>query len=528
LNNAFSKFENFGTITNPAKRKQLAQSIHEQLSQKAVKGISQTNEDTENFASAVNAILDNAEMKELTRQDPELAEKVTQEVLDFINKAKREIVISENPFEQERELLKSFAKTEQGKFVQKWEPTSAFLKANYPKRQIDCGFYNEEFKQSLKIGNSEKVERSFESVKEHLTDKWEQVLFAKQTDWELSIIDKWRKKFTEELYKRIEELKKLQQLLEPFTKELGRLFDMSKGKWQRANFDILKRYAEFLKQDKALQELADMLGRLRQAEKELEEELFSNTVIKPEWKAQHASKSDLIGIRESDDLNSLLPSETALLSDPALESVFFKKFAEKKLQTFEYEARVMAFKEDDFQDKRRKEKEEAKGPFIICVDTSGSMHGTPELVAKTLCFAILKIAIRENRKCFLISFSTGIETLDLADLKNSLGKIIEFLSMSFHGGTDAGPAMHEALNQLETKEYKKADVLMISDFVMPAFNERTGQQIKKAKAQKTIFHSLVIGESQNRQVIEEFDHNWFYNKNDDSGIATLVKGLSEI
>jgi uncharacterized protein with von Willebrand factor type A (vWA) domain len=54
----------------------------------------------------------------------------------------------------------------------------------------------------------------------------------------------------------------------------------------------------------------------------------------------------------------------------------------------------------EFQDKRQKEKEEAKGPFIICVDTSGSMHGTPETVAKTLCFAILKIAIKRKQKMF--------------------------------------------------------------------------------------------------------------------------------
>jgi hypothetical protein len=34
------------------------------------------------------------------------------------------------------------------------------------------------------------------------------------------------------------ELKKLQEALEPFTKELGRLWDMSKGNWQKVNLDI--------------------------------------------------------------------------------------------------------------------------------------------------------------------------------------------------------------------------------------------------------------------------------------------------
>jgi uncharacterized protein with von Willebrand factor type A (vWA) domain len=523
MSNPFSKFENFGSIADPAKRKELAKAIYEALQKKTGKGIGFANSNTENFATAIDEILQNETLKDLCSKDKELAEKVTQEVLEFINKAKKEINTTDNPFEQEKSLLQSFSKTEQKNFEQKWKPISGFLKENYRKKQIDSNFYSEEFKQSLE---NKKAQRSFESVKEHLTEKWDNLLFAKQTQWELNIIDNWRRKVAEELYNRIEELKKLQELIEPFTNELGRLFDMSKGNWQRANFDILKRYAEFLKQNKALQQLAEMLGKMRQAEKEFEEELFSNTTIKPQWKAEYASKADLIGIRESDDLSSLLPSETALLSDNTLQSVFIKKFAEKKLQTFEYQARVLSFEEEEFQDKRQKEKEEAKGPFIICVDTSGSMHGTPETVAKTLCFAILKIAIRENRKCFLISFSTGIETLNLTDLKNSLEKIIEFLSMSFHGGTDAAPAMREALRQLQSNDYKKADVLMISDFVMPSFDKQTQEQIKTAKESKTKFHSLVIGTSQNQNVIADFDNNWFYNPDRQDSILTLVKNLN--
>lgn len=523
MNNPFSKFENFGSITDPAKRKELAKAIYEQLQKKTGKGIGFANSDTENFATAINDILNNETLKELCRKDSKLAEKVTQEVLEFINKAKKEINTSENPFEIESELLQTFKETRKNNFNEKWKPTSGFLKENYSKKQMDCNFYNEEFRQSL---TQKDGQRSFDSVKEHLTEKWDNLLYSKQTQWELGIIDNWRKKIAEELYKRIEELKKLQELLEPFTNELGRLFDMSKGNWQKSNFDILKRYAEFLKQDKALQQLAEMLGEMRQAEKEFEEELFSNTAIKSKCKSEYASKADLIGVKESDDLSSLLPAETALLSDKTLQSVFIKKFAEKKLQTFEYQAKALSFKEEEFQDKRQKEKEEAKGPFIICVDTSGSMHGTPETVAKTLCFAILKIAIRENRKCFLISFSTGIEIINLTDLKNSLEKIIEFLSMSFHGGTDAAPAMREALRQLQSNDYKKADLLMISDFVMPSFDKQTQEQIKTAKENRTKFHSLVIGTSQNQSVIADFDNNWFYNPDRQDSILTLVKNLN--
>ncbi|HXH18554.1 MAG TPA: VWA domain-containing protein [Chitinophagales bacterium] len=523
----FQKFIHFGSIADKKKREEIAKYIHDRLSSESADEKQLSDSNTENFASSIDSILDNKTLKELCRQSPELATTVTQEILDWLNKTKKEIITSENPYEYEQELFEEFSKTTKENFKKTWLQASAFLKETYHKNEIDTAFYDREFRQSLKEEKTEK-QASFESVKEHLTDKWSQLLFKKQTQFELEIIERSRKKFCEELYKRMEELKKLQELLEPFTNELGRLWDMSKGQWQRASFDILKHYAELLKHDKALNELAEMLGKMRQAEKEYEEELFSKTVLKTEWKTEHASKQDLIGVHESDDLSSLLPSEAALLSDTTLESVFYKKFAEKKLQTFEYESRTLAFREEQEQDKRQKEKEDKKGPFIICVDTSGSMHGTPETVAKTLCFAILKLAIRDNRKCYLISFSTGIETLNLSDLKNSLDKIIGFLTMSFHGGTDASPAMHEALRMLGTEDYKKADVLVISDFVMPAFDKTVQEQIAKAKENKTKFHSLVIGSSQNQNVIKEFDSNWLYNPNAKDNVLTLVKNLSTL
>jgi len=203
----------------------------------------------------------------------------------------------------------------------------------------------------------------------------------------------------------------------------------------------------------------------------------------------------------------MLPAEAALLADESMELLFYKKFTEKKLQTFEYQAKVLSYEEEEIKSKRQKEKEGKKGPFIICVDTSGSMHGTLETVAKTLCFALLKMAVKDNRKCYLISFSTAIETLNLTDLKNNLDKLIEFLSMSFNGGTDAVPAMREAIRILETEDYKKADVIMVSDFVMSGFEWQTKAQIIAARENKTKFHSLVIGDSGNKNAIEEFDSN---------------------
>lgn len=553
----FTRFEKFSSIADEKTRQDIAKQTYNSILEIGIP-VETTDREAHKFTDLINEILVKDEIYDITNNNPELTEKMTEDVLSFVNKTKKLIDKTENPFAEEIEMFQEFQNLSEDNFEKEWESTKEAVSEIYDKKQIDTDFYEKEFKSSFEkkkkrmvvrtfskeqIGtdiyekeianslgkeNKSKNKPSFNSVKEHLSDKWRELLEKRRLDWELEIIDKERKKFVDELYKQIEELKKLQDALAPFTNELGRLWDMSKGNWQKVNFDLLKYYAELLAKDKSIQELAEMIGRMQQAETEYEEELFTDIKLTTSWKIEESAKSDIIGVHESDDISNTLPSEFALLADTATETLFYKKFTEKKLQTFEYLGRTQEIIEEEFENRRQKAKENKEGPFIICVDTSGSMHGTPETVAKTLCFALLKMAVRDNRKCYLISFSTAIETLNLTDLKNNLEKLIEFLSMSFHGGTDGTPAMEEALKMLETEDYKKADVIMVSDFVMPEFDEHTHQQIIQAKENKTKFHSLVIGTSQNKSVIKDFDNNWVYDTNNSGCILQLIRDINGI
>ena len=69
---------------------------------------------------------------------------------------------------------------------------------------------------------------------------------------------------------------------------------------------------------------------------------------------------------------------------------------------------------------------------------------------------------------------------------------------------------------------------MVSDFVMPGFDEQTKNQIIAAKEKKTKFHSLVIGQSGDKNTIEEFDSNWAYNSNNRDCVLQLVRDVSAI
>ncbi|MDE6351159.1 MAG: hypothetical protein K2K67_09180, partial [Treponemataceae bacterium] len=102
----------------------------------------------------------------------------------------------------------------------------------------------------------------------------------------------------------------------------------------------------------------------------------------------------------------------------------------------------------------------------------------------------------------------------------------QFLRMSFHGGTDATPALNHALKLLKENEWKNADVLMISDFIMQSLSDDMAKAIDTEK--ETEFHSLVIGASGNKTAIQCFNHNWVYDTNDSHAARHLAEQLHEL
>src|SRR5690606_9820024 len=109
------------------------------------------------------------------------------------------------------------------------------------------------------------------------------------------------------------------------------------------------------------------------------------------------------------------PSELALLADPETSILFDLKYVESRLMCFDMQG-IQRVQQHHHKEELRSVEEAAKqGPMVICVDTSGSMSGMPETVAKAVALFIAGKARQQKRACYLINFSTGIETLDLGD-----------------------------------------------------------------------------------------------------------------
>ena len=441
-----------------------------------------------------------------------------------------EQIALENPFAQETSFVQNVAKKESGYIAKNLSEIEGSYKKVAKNSHISFDFYDSEFKKATQLKNQISRKEKEAAAEKLLVKEMQESLLNRKTVWEMRLIEELRKKYLYELLERLKKFKKLERLLSPFFGRTGLLWDMSAGLFQESGFEILETYADLLERDESLQELARVLGKHSRVQKEYEKEMRAKTVTRMVWKPRPAFKGQVTGIRTSNDISSALPSELALYKNPATKILFEKKFAEKSLLSFKYENVMPEEKTETQMEEVSKEKEEQKGPIIICVDTSGSMNGTPESIAKTVTFALSKIAIEEKRKCYLISFSTGIETLDLSDFKseNALGKLIQFLRMSFNGGTDALPALIEAIRMLQEDDYKNADVLMISDFVMGNLGSEMETKIKDEQKKKTDFYSLVIGDSGNTSTIACFNHNWSYNLNDPNASRHLIEQIQVI
>lgn len=207
-------------------------------------------------------------------------------------------------------------------------------------------------------------------------------------------------------------------------------------------------------------------------------------------KFQTASRSDICGVTIGDDLNSLLPAELAMLGNRATENVFYHRYVQKRLQLFSSASSSI---------KARKEK---SGPIYICVDTSGSMNGEPEVAAKTLALAIAIaiVAQREKRPICMTNYSDKLSYFILTNLQCQRRKFLSFLSRSYSGGNDENKLFNFIFNLLPkipkyrrfANAFKGADLLVISDFEWSRISEANKKLIEDSRASGMNYYVLGV------------------------------------
>lgn len=355
-----------------------------------------------------------------------------------------------------------------------------------------------------------------------LCGEWQKRMDQMRAEWALREIDARRAALMADLEKTLRLLKLLHERLLELGLDTGIFFDLSKGNLTAQDIQQFERWAKYLAEDKGIRTLCELLGKIRQIEfSETLERVRSVVAIKTSLPDIN-SREEIIGIRLGRDLEYLLPSELALLADPDTSILFDVKYVESSLMCFDMQGIQNIHKHEETEEERRIKEAEKQGPMVICIDTSGSMNGTPETVAKAVALYLATKAREQKRCCYLISFSTRIYTLDVsADV--GMDALLHFLKMSFHGGTDVVPALEHALDTMEKDAYRNADLLVVSDFIMAGLSDSLIARIEKRRLDGNKFHSLVVGSCYMTQRLKSlFDNEWVFEPSS-SQIHELVR-----
>ena len=218
------------------------------------------------------------------------------------------------------------------------------------------------------------------------------------------------------------------------------------------------------------------------------------------------------GVCRSDRIARMLPAEALLLGHPQLRLVWHARRAERSLLAYEdddlmEETRQRSAKVRRPVPRRRPDRRLEMGPLMVCVDTSASMQGGAEAVAKAVVLEAVRCAHAQKRACKLICFGGDGEVLetDIAVDAAGIGLLTDFLGRAFGGGTDiCGPLTH-CLDRLDETRWRLADLLIASDGEFGATAE-LAERLRGAKAELGLrVQGVLVGDRETIGFLEVAD-----------------------
>ncbi|QDX28402.1 ATPase RavA stimulator ViaA [Dickeya poaceiphila] len=347
--------------------------------------------------------------------------------------------------------------------------------------------------------------------------RWRFSLTLQTMNLHQQIMEQEREQLLDEIQKRLTISGALEPILADNDTAAGRLWDLSASKRMKQPLHALLETGAFLQKQPELQHLAERLGRSRETKSVIShdapKEAFQIMVREPAFAPEQVS-----GIHQSDDILRLLPTELSTIGISELEFEFYRRLSEHRLLTYRLQGENWREKTLERPVAHQHNEQQPRGPFIVCVDTSGSMGGFNERCAKAFCLALMRIALADNRRCYIMLFSTGIVSYDLTS-ENGLEDAIRFLSQTFRGGTDLGSCLSALLEKMDSASWQDADAVIISDFIAQRLPDELVSEVKRRQHRlQHRFHAVAMSAHGKPGILRIFDHIWRF----DTGIKSRL------
>lgn len=207
------------------------------------------------------------------------------------------------------------------------------------------------------------------------------------------------------------------------------------------------------------------------------------------------------GVHRSGRIARMLPAETMLLTHRRLRLVWHAHHAERTLLSYEEDDRLREALPEHLpvwqpSPSRLPDHKPEMGPMLICVDTSGSMQGGAEAVAKAVVLEAMRTAHAQRRACHVFVFGGPEEIVefDLGMDESGIEHLAEFMSLSFLGGTDVCGPLERALAKLAEEQWQLADLLVASDGEFGATPATLTALAEVKQVQGLRVHGVLIGD----------------------------------
>jgi uncharacterized protein with von Willebrand factor type A (vWA) domain len=320
-------------------------------------------------------------------------------------------------------------------------------------------------------------------------------------------------------------------MIEEMTEVFGECDDLFKN----ANWDLLRgtmksdawqevvRTRELIERLPELALLIRRLGRARQGDSN-EDAYQRDTDLLEETGAPRALKRSIpvpelpgetCRVHRSGRIARMLPSEMLLLGSRRLRRlrlVWHARHAERALLCYEDNDRLQDVVHREMptpqpRPRPRPERRPEMGPLLVCVDTSGSMQGGAEAVAKAVVLEAVRTAFRQQRPCHVFCFGGPDEVVDFEMTADAHGveRLVRLLGKSFRGGTDVCVPLELALERLADVRWQLADLLIASDGEFGA-TPQTVAALEQAKAEQGLrVQGILVGDRETIGFLEIAD-----------------------
>ena len=301
--------------------------------------------------------------------------------------------------------------------------------------------------------------------------------------------------------------------------DLGHMrWDELHGQLHSRSWQAARRASEWLQQLPALVALIRRLGRAERSATSAAPQSRESTRCAPpqglraiETRLPDAP-GEIVGVRFSSRPERMLASEAVMLRHPVLKKLWRARHAEARLLSWETQAVLTDWRMDPHAPPRLRSAEAdpeplERGPIILCLDTSGSMRGAPENIAKAVAIAALRAANEQGRGCKLIAFGGPDELLerDLDDGAGGLQALLDLMGQSFDGGTDIQTPIERAIERVHEARWHHADVLLVSDGEFGCV-PHTLQRLDQAQARFGLrVQGVLVGDRETMGLLEVCD-----------------------